>query len=158
MVPIDKYAREKRIGRLRPRYRPAPTRLFRAKKNWKCPACDMHLVTIRLSKARVIVRCKYCGIRYAYDRLSGLDPIDYYNKMLDEYRGRHRQYPKPSRLFRKPPRPKIERVKEKGFEDPRICEHVWEDLWVAWKPEFQKCSKCGLLRRRKLTKKRGTNV
>ena len=142
-MPIDKYAREKRIGRLRPRYRPASTCLFRTKKYWTCPACRRHLVTVRLSKARVIVSCRCCGIRYVYDRLSGLDPIDYYNKMLDEYR----QYPKHPGLFRKPPLPKIERVKEKGFVDPRTCEHMWEDLWIEWEAIFQKCSKCELPKR-----------
>lgn len=60
--------------------------------------------------------------------------------MLDEYRrAQYSQYSKPSRLFRKPRLPKIEIVKEKGFVDPRTCEHVWKDLWVEWKPEFEKC-------------------
>ena len=150
-MPLDKYAREKRIGRLRPRDRPVPSRLFRAKKYWTCPACKRRFVTIRLSKAQVIVRCRYCRIRYVYNRLSGLDAIDYYNKMLDEYR----QSPKPPRLFRKPPLPKIKRMQEKGFVDPRTCEHLWKNLLIGWEASFQRCSKCGLLRKRDLTKDRG---
>jgi len=54
-----------------------------------CPSCGAELYFSRDSKQRkVMAKCSQCGISGEWDIIESLEPVDYYNKLVDEYRAR----------------------------------------------------------------------
>jgi len=56
----------------------------RLPKVYTCPNCGYVAVRVVVKKGKVTVSCGRCGEKREYEFEKGLDPIDYYNRFVDD--------------------------------------------------------------------------
>ena len=56
----------------------------RLPKVYTCPSCGYVAVRVVVKKDKVTVSCGNCEEKRVYEFEKGLDPIDYYNRFVDE--------------------------------------------------------------------------
>lgn len=55
---------------------------------YTCPKCQQDKLRIKIDKQKneVIAACN-CGLIHSFKYVSAYDPVDYYNKLIDQYHG-----------------------------------------------------------------------